>query len=199
MAGLSGWFSMCAGMIVAVVLAVSPVFAQSVIPSFGGGSCEIRVYTDYFCPPCKRTDTKAESLIKDLLSTGKVRITFIDVPFNRATPMYARYYLYAANAVPDANQVLKVRRLLFEAAQDKRILTEDALADYLKKNKIDLKQMDEKPVFSLMNGAIKEAQIDQTPTWIVRCAPGDEKKCIGEEQILSELARLKKKLAKVKK
>ena len=199
MAGPSKLFSIFSGMIIIVMLAASSALSQSVIPSLGGGACGITVYTDYFCPPCKRTDARAESLLKDLLATGRVKVTFVDVPFNRATPMYARYYLQAVNANAETNHVLKVRSILFSAAQEKQILTEDALAAYLKKNKIDIKPMDEKPVFALMSSAIKEARVERTPTWIVRCTPGDEKKYIGEEQIMNGLQELKKQLKKAKK
>ncbi|MCK7512312.1 MAG: hypothetical protein MZV70_55225 [Desulfobacterales bacterium] len=48
-----------------------------------------------------------------MLATGKVKITFVDVPFSHATPIYAKYYLYAANANADADNVLHVRRYAF--------------------------------------------------------------------------------------
>ena len=109
---------------------VTPAYAQDsagAIPSLGKGKYEIVLFADYFCPPCKRIDTKAEPLIKELLASGKVKVTFVDVPFSRATPIYAKYYLYAANANGSANNILHVRRLLFEAAQVQRIQTEEAL------------------------------------------------------------------------
>ena len=73
------------------------------IPSLGKGPYEVVIFADYFCPPCKRIDTKAEPLLKELLATNKVKITFVDVPFHSATPIYAKYYLYAANANSDVN------------------------------------------------------------------------------------------------
>lgn len=199
MIDIKGALYTVAGAVMLLMLAVAPASSQSAIPSFGSGTCEIVVFTDYFCPPCKRVDARAESLVNDLLKTGAIRITFVDVPFNRATPMYARYYLYAVNAGASASQILHVRRILFEAAQDKHILTEDALVVYLHKNKIDLKSVDEKPVFSLLSGAIKSARIDRTPTWLIRCPSGDEKRYIGEEQIMNGLKELKKQLKAQKK
>ena len=63
---------------------VTPAYGQdsiSSIPSLGKGPYEIVMFTDYFCPPCMRIDTKVEPLFKELLATGQVKITFIDVPF----------------------------------------------------------------------------------------------------------------------
>ncbi|HOW57712.1 MAG TPA: thioredoxin domain-containing protein, partial [Smithellaceae bacterium] len=129
--------------------AVTPAYAteNSTIPSCGKGPYEVILFSDYFCPPCRRIDLKAESLLKELLATGKVKIRFVDVPFNRATPMYAKHYLYAANANADFANILHVRKTLFEAAQGKRIQTEEALNNYLTEQKITGKAFDQKPVF----------------------------------------------------
>jgi len=59
---------------------VTPTYGQdstSSIPSLGKGKYEIVMFADYFCPPCRRVDTKAESLLKELLATNKVKITFV--------------------------------------------------------------------------------------------------------------------------
>ncbi len=65
--------------------------------------------------------------MKELLATGKVKITFIDVPFHKVTPVYAKYYLYAANANSGAENIFHVRNILFEAAQVKKIEKENDL------------------------------------------------------------------------
>ena len=75
---------------------VTPVYGQDavrVIPSLGKGPYEVIIFSDYFCPPCKAIDTKAEGLFKELVATDQVKIMFVDVPFSRITPVYAKYYL----------------------------------------------------------------------------------------------------------
>jgi thiol:disulfide interchange protein DsbA len=181
---------------------VTPAYGQdsaSVIPSLGKGKYEIVMFTDYFCPPCRRIDTKAEPLLKELLATGKVKITFVDAPFHSATPIYAKYYLYAVNANADADSVLHVRKILFEAAQDKRIQKEDALLAYLKEQKILWKAMDEKSIFPMLSAKIKENNVDQTPTCIIKYSAKDIKKYIGDEEIWKGLTALKTHISAGKK
>jgi len=102
---------------------VTPAYGQDTgrgIPSFGQGSYEVIMFSDYFCPPCRRIDTKAEGLFVELAATNQVQLTFVDVPFNRATPTFAKYYLYAVSADAGLKNALHVRHVLFDAAQGKR-------------------------------------------------------------------------------
>ncbi len=165
--------------------------AQRVVPSLGAGSYEVLMFSDYFCPPCKQIDTKAEPLMKELLATGKVKITFVDVPFHQTTPIYARYYLYAVNAGANEEKIFRVRKVLFQAAQEKRIPTRGALVSYLKEQKIVWAAYDEKPVFSILSQMIKQNKIDQTPTCVIRYSLTDEKKYVGTEEIWNGLMQLK--------
>jgi len=173
---------------------VTPAYGQdkpSGVPSLGKGEYEVLVFADYFCPPCKRVDKKAEPLMKELLATGKVKITFVDVPFNRATPVYARYYLYAVNAGANNDKIFSIRNAFFKAAQEKNILTEDALVVYLKENKISWRPFDEKPVFAMMSKIIRRNKIERTPTCVIRNPVTGESKYIGDEEIWNGLTHLK--------
>jgi thiol:disulfide interchange protein DsbA len=180
---------------IAAILCLSVVAsnadAQRVIPSMGIGPYEVFMFSDYFCPPCKQIDTKAETLMKELLETGKVKITFVDVPFHSATPIYAKYYLYAVNINADSGNVFHVRRILFDAAQAARIQKEDALIAYLKEKKIFWKVMDEKAIFPLLSSLIKENKVDQTPTCVIRYPLAGEKKYVGDIEIWDGLMQLK--------
>jgi len=181
---------------------VTPAYGQDparAIPSLGKGKYQIVIFADYFCPPCKRIDAKAEPLIKELLASGKVKITFVDVPFSRATPIYAKHYLYAANANGSSNNILHVRRLLFEAAQVQRIQTEDALVAYLKEQKIFWKALDEKSIFTLMSAKIKENKVNSTPTCVIKYSATDVKKYVGDDEIWDGLTKLKAHLGALKK
>jgi thiol:disulfide interchange protein DsbA len=173
---------------------VTPAYGQdstASIPSLGKGKYEIIMFADYFCPPCRRIDTKAESLLKELLATNKVKITFADVPFHKSTPIYAKYYLYAVNADPGTENVFNVRKILFEAAQDKHIQTEDALTIYLNERKVSWKTMNEKVVFPQISAMIKESNIQSTPTCIIKYSAKDIKKFVGDDEIFKELTVLK--------
>ena len=181
---------------------VTPAYGQEAlrgIPSLGKGPYEVIMFADYFCPPCRRIDTKAEPLLKELLATNKVKITFVDVPFYKATPIYARYYLYTINANPGAESVLHVRKILFDAAQDRHIQTEEALVAYLKEQKISWKIFDEKSILSMLNDIIRKNIIGSTPTCVIKYSPTDVKKYIGDDKIWEGLTKLKAHLATVEK
>jgi len=181
---------------------VTPAYGQDSahgIPSLGSGAYEVTVFADYFCPPCRMIDAKAEPLFKELLATGKVKITFVDVPFSRATPMYAKYYLYAVNANAHSDNILYVRRILFDAAQLNRIQTEDALVAHLKAKNILWQVMNEKSIFPLLSAIIKEHKIDATPTCVIKYSATDVKKYVGADEIWDGLTKLKSHLATVKK
>lgn len=179
--------------------AVTPAYAQEKsqgVPSLGHGNYEVILFSDYFCPPCHRIDTKAEPLFKELLDTGKVMITFVDVPFNKNTPMYARTFLYAVNVGVKNEEVLRIRKALFTAAQEKRIQSQDALIEYLQKEKIAEKGFDEKPVFEMLSQLIKQYNVRQTPTCFIKYPGKDIKKYIGDIEIWDGLIRLKAHLQK---
>ena len=180
---------------------VTPSFAQindGAVPSLGKGPYQIMIFADYFCPPCYRIDTKAEPLLKELLATGKVKITFVDVPFHKHTPLYVKYYLYAANADSSADNILHVRNLLFEAAQVRNIQEEGALGVFLNEKKILLKILDEKTVFPILSAITKENKVTATPTCVIKFSAVDVKKFIGSDEIWNGLTKLKEHLKTAK-
>jgi thiol-disulfide isomerase/thioredoxin len=175
---------------------VTPAYGQDKVynvPSLGQGACEVTLFTDYFCLPCRMIDSKAEPLFKELLATGQVKIRFIDVPFTRMMPVYAKYYLYAANARNDADYIFYVRGILFEAAQTRNIRTEEALVAYLKEKNIVWKAFDEKSVFPVLNEHFKDNKIDATPTCVIKYSSMETRKYVGTDQIWDGLIKLKEK------
>ena len=168
-----------------------PAFAQRIVPSLGQGPYEVIIFTDYYCPPCSRIDAKAEGLFKELVATNKVKLTFVDVPFNPVTPIYAKYYLYAVNKSPGISNVLRVRRILFEAAQGRHIQDEKTLLAFLIEKKISWSPMNERSIFPLLSAAIKEHKIDATPTCVIKYSPTDIKKYVGTDEIWDGLTNLK--------
>ena len=181
---------------------ITPAYGQDAIsslPTLGKGAYEVTIFADYFCPPCQRVDTKAEPLLKELLAAGQVKIAFVDVPFHSATPIYAKYYLYAANADSDTDNIFHVRKILFDAAQAKHIQTEKALVAYLKEQKVSWKIMDEKSIFLKLSAIIKENNIKATPTCVIRYSATDVKKFVGDDEIWNGLTTLKTHISTGKK
>lgn len=177
---------------------VTPSFAQTntgAVPSLGAGPYEIIIFTDYFCPPCYRIEIKAEPLLKELLNTGNVKLTFVDVPFNKATPFYVKYYLYAINANASVKNVFHLRNLLFEAAQMKQIQNEKDLIAFLNKKKVPLKGMNETTVFATLTAIAKGNNVRATPTCVITYSAVDVRRFTGDIEIWDGLTQLQKLLA----
>jgi len=180
---------------------VTPAYAQdsgNAIPSLGKGPYEVEMFADYFCTSCLRLNDKSELLMKDLLNSGQVKITFVDVPIDKATPIYVKYYLYAAHANAAADQIFKIRKVLFDAAQNKNIRKEKDLAAFLKQHQIGWKNMDEKSVFPQLSTKLRESSIRATPTCIIKYSANNVKKYIGDDEIWKGLTNLKSHVTKVK-
>ena len=180
---------------------VTPAYGQEAaraVPSLGKGPYEVMIFADYLCPPCRQIDSKTEPLLEELLASGKVKITFVDVPFSAVTPMYAKYYLYSVNAGTDEHGILHIRRVLFDAAQGKNIKMEEDLQAYLKERKISWKAMNEKSVYPLLSAVIKENKVDETPSCVIKYSLTDIKKYVGTEEIWVGLTKLKAHLTAVK-
>lgn len=177
---------------------VTPAYGQVTgtgVPSLGQGNYEIIMFTDYFCPPCLSIDTKAEPLLKELLATQKVKITFVDVPFHKPTPIYIKYFIYAVNANPQAENIFYIRRILFEAAQTKHIEKEDALVAYLKEKKISWKAMNEKSVFQMFQAVLNDNKVNATPTCVIKHSKKDVKKFVSSDEIWKGLTDLKTRIS----
>ena len=160
------------------------------IPTLGKGPYEVILFSDYFCPPCRKLDASLEPTFKALLDHGSLKITFVDVPFSEATPLYARYYLYAGHTGVAAAEMLRIRKVLFDAAQVEKIQTRDRLVKHLQDQHISWKEYDVKPVFLLLNKIIQNHKINTTPSCVIRYASGGEKKFIGTEEIDAGLQQL---------
>jgi thiol-disulfide isomerase/thioredoxin len=161
---------------------VTPVYAEDTpMTSFGKGRIEVRIYTDYFCPPCRAVEPQLEPLIRSLMKKKKITLVFVDTPIHSHTPLYARYFLYALKENRDFNSALHVRSILFEAA--KQDITEnEKLDDFLRQKGIKLKLFDTKPVFVTLSSYLREDAINATPTCIIY-ANGKKEKFTGPDII----------------
>lgn len=180
----------------------APVYAaeDTAVPSYGKGAWELIIFTDYFCPPCQSAEKDLESELERLLARGDVKITFADFPGHRETALYAKYFLAAVAANKGYQNVLKTRNILFSLAAQKKINQENALAAYLQSKNIALKVIDPKPVFNQWSALIKQFEIDQTPTCVLRFSSAYKRKYTDSERIRTELIPdLRKRFPAIKK
>jgi thiol-disulfide isomerase/thioredoxin len=168
---------------------VTPVYAQDTsMPSFGNGRIEVRIYTDYFCNPCRAVEPELEPLIRSLVKKGKITVLFVDTPIHSLTPLYAKYFLYAVGANKDFSNALHVRSVLFEAAKQ-NVTGNQQLEDLLRQKGIKLKLFDTKTAFAALSSYIREDAINATPTCVIY-DNGKKEKFTGPD-IIKALERLK--------
>jgi hypothetical protein len=147
--------------------AATPVYAaDTLLPFFGNGPVNVRLYTDYFCKPCSALESKLEPVINDLVKKGVITITFIDTPVHQETTLYAKYFLYILNEKKELNYALRARSVLFEAAKQK-ITDSKSLEAFILQKGMRLKEFDVKSTFGVLSSYLTEDNIKSTPTCII--------------------------------
>jgi thiol:disulfide interchange protein DsbA len=160
--------------------------------TFGKGPVEVRIYTDYFCGPCRAEEAEVMTLITELVEKNLIRVTFIDTPIHKETVLYAGHFLSALNAKerPDLRQAVALRAALFEAAGEK-ITEKEALERFLKKKGIPLRPFDTAPVFKIYGNYLKEDRINATPTCVI-AGPQGKQTLVGRDDTVKALHSLRK-------
>ncbi len=163
--------------------------AETPFPAFGAGSVHLRLYTDYFCPPCRRLEPRVEPILQDLVRKNAATVIFVDMPFSQASILYAQYFLYAwqGRNFPHA---LRVRTALFKAAEAGTALDKEQLEALLAAQGIASRPCDPAPVFRRYNDLVTEDQIRATPTCVIRRGSQREA-ATGEQEIRKALERWK--------
>ena len=165
---------------------VSAAESDPPFPAYGTGPIEVRLYTDYFCPPCRAMEPDVEPLLKDLLKKNAIRLTLVDVPFSPLTPLFARYFLYTIKESNALEDVLKARNVLQNAATNKDIKTQERIEALFKEKGIAFGVWDPKPAFDRYNALIKEDKINATPTCVI-IKKGQKNTFIGGPDIIDAL------------
>jgi len=145
----------------------TPVYAaEPPVPAFGSGPVEVRIYTDYFCGPCRAEETEVMALLTELVEKNLIRVIFIDTPVHQETVLYAGYFLAMVNAKREFSQAVAARAALFEAA-GKMIREKEAMEAFLKKKELPFLLFDTASVFKIFGNYIKEDRINSTPTCVI--------------------------------
>jgi len=158
-------------------------------PSYGTGPVEVRLYTDYFCPPCRAMEPAVELILKDLLKKNAIRLILVDVPHNQLTPLFARNFLYALKWNNELEHAFRVRNVLLEASTRKDIMTQERIEALFREKGIPSSAFDAKPTFDRCNALLKEDKINATPTCVL-IKNGQKKAFIGEPDITNALKAL---------
>lgn len=169
----------------------TPVYAADpLLPTFGRGPVEVRLYTDYFCGPCSAEEAEVITLVSELVGKNLIRVLFIDTPVHPETVLFAGYFLAALNAKNDFPQALAAREALFEAAR-REITKKEALEAFLKEKGVTLRPYDTAPIFKIYGNYLKEDEIRSTPRCVI-LGPQGKRTLIGREEIPKGLRELRK-------
>jgi thiol:disulfide interchange protein DsbA len=159
------------------------------LPAFGRGKIEVRLYTDYFCGPCRQVEPAAEKILYELTSKDRIKLIFIDMPIHSHTPMYAAYYLALSKREREFGQILRIREVLFRAAEN-NIKNRVDLENYLQKKGFQTGNIDSKSGTAASNRYIKDDDVEGTPTLVM--VEGQKKTIyVGRVEVLKGLQTLK--------
>jgi len=171
---------------------------RPLVPSYGHGKYELIIFTDYFCPPCQLLESEIDPALTEFLSRGGVRITFVDLPIHKETPLYAKYFLYAAKAGTSYDNVLYARRVLFSLAKNRAALSEEELKMALSSQSVPFTPYNLQPVYPALNKIISTYKVKSTPTCVIKYSNDDIRKYTGTFEIRNGLGMLRATLGTVK-
>jgi thioredoxin-related protein len=177
---------------------INPAYSadSNLVRSYGSGPYQMLIFSDYFCQPCQQLEKELDGAIHDIIAGGGVKVSFVDLPIYKLTPLYANYFLYAVNASKSFQEVLLARKALFDVAWRVDAITEPQLENALKSRNIPLKPHDVKPVLMQYDEIIKKCQVRGTPTFVFVYSPTDVRKYTGGPDIKKGLSELRKALGR---
>lgn len=158
-------------------------------PSYGTGAVEVRLYTDYFCPPCQAMEPQVEPLLKELLKKNKIRLILVDVPIHKLSPLFSRNFLYAFKANQNLEQVFRIRNVLQNAAIRKEVVTQARVEELFRKTGIAWSFWNPQPTFDRYNELMNEDNINATPSCVI-IQNGTKNTIVGDADIVNALKSL---------
>jgi thiol-disulfide isomerase/thioredoxin len=191
---LHRFFSLSVSFLFVFIISVTPVAGagNETIPSYGRGPHEVFIFSDYFCPPCRALEPKLEQVLDALYKQGDVKIRFVDTPMHKETPLFAKFYLYAAKAAPDYRAAMRARKVLFALAGKENVIwTDERIGEAFRREKVAFTPFDFRTAEPELNRLIREHRVDSTPTCVIKRSGSDTRKYVGEMEILKGLAAIR--------
>jgi len=171
---------------------VTPSYAQKIeFPVFGNAKSqtEIIIYSDYFCPGCRKIDNQINDVLRK--KKDKIKVHFVDVPLHAGSIEYAEIFLYSWFAGgKDLERAIKVREILFHAAETKT--DQRGVLNILNSQKIPYKEDrdDARAIFrNFYTPSMQKDKINSTPT-VVIVKGNDRESYAGGSKILKALEEI---------
>lgn len=186
--------ALCILVLLVAMVRTTHAAEEAPIFSCGAGRYELIIFTDYFCQPCQKMEGGLNKTIEEMINRGRVRVTLVDLPLFKLTPLYAKYFLYALNASATCKDALKARQFLFERAFRIGAITAEHLERDFKSEGIAIKPYDTGPSLAKYSEIIRKYRVHSTPTFVFVYSPTDVRKYSGSEPIKKGMAELEKAL-----
>ena len=184
--------TVCILVVLALVVLPAQGDENSPIFSHGAGPYALIIFSDYFCSPCQKLEKEMSKIISAVIERGDVRVTFVNLPLYKLTPLYGTYFLYALNASSTYKDALNARQFLFERASRLGAITEKHLERDFKAEGIVIKHYDIKPALAEYGKLIQKYNVRSTPTFVFVYLPKDIRKYSGSEPIKKGMVELVK-------
>jgi thiol:disulfide interchange protein DsbA len=162
---------------------------EAPFPQYGTGPIQVRLYTDYFCPPCRAMEPSVEPILFDLLKRKVITLTLVDLPLSRVSALYAKYFLYALKVKNDRDHAFHVRNVLIAATSDRQMTTEARIAELFKSKGIPHTVFEAGPALERYNALIREDKVQATPTCVI-IRDGKKGTFLGGTDIIAALKSL---------
>lgn len=150
------------------------------------GPIEVYVFTDWFCPACRRVEPVFEEMIPDL--KGKALVFFVDATVHPESLNFTPYNL--SFMINNKNDYFKLRKALEQLADKNDTPSDTDIQDAIKPHGVQLKELAYSDValgVKLFKKLVKQFDITQTPTVvIVNMDSKKGKKLSGYEEITKE-------------
>jgi len=186
--------TLCILVFLSVAIRAAHAAEDAPIFSYGVGPYELIIFTDYFCQPCQKMEGGLHKTIEEMIGRGGVKVTFVDLPLYKLTPLYATYFLYALNASSTYKDALKTRQILFERASRLGAITAEHLERDFKSEGIAIKPYDTRASLAKYSEMIKKYKVHSTPTFVFVYSSTDIRKYSGREPIRKGMEDLVKAL-----
>lgn len=162
---------------------------MKLMPEYGDGPVEVRLYTDYFCGPCNALEQELESMLPQLMAGNKVKLVLVDTPMYKYSSLYARSFLTSLAAAGNSfEEARKLKKIHFNAAQ-KKVHGESELKSYLEKAGVKQLEIDVMPVFQRYSEMLKEDHVNSTPRMVV-IKNGQKESFRGSGNIYQQLKKM---------
>ena len=144
---------------------------------------EVYVFTDWFCPACRKADAEIEKMMPEV--AAKARAFFVDAAAHSDSLNFTPYNL--SFMINNKDKYLELRKTLLTLADKNKAPTDSDVKQVVQPLGVNLKELNYSDVaigVKLFNKLVKQFEMSETPTVvIINAATKKGKKLTGYKEI----------------